>query len=383
MTQEEYIVLYEKYIANTCTAEERELLLEHNDEFCLLDLTWERNLMGDKKEIKQGIQKKLQHEIEGPSAANVFFLKNWFLAAAVLTLVVTTGLYFYLKSEKNQSSEVAQSKDDTIISPGGAKATLTLADGTVLDLDNLQNGIITKQGNISIIKTGSGQVIYKFNESAGASQITQVNTIQTPRGGEYQVVLPDGSKVWMNAASSLQFPAAFTGTERRVKLTGEAYFEVAKNIEKPFIVNADQLSVKVLGTHFNIAAYRDGSKLTTTLLEGSVRVDNGKNNVLIKPGQEAALERDITSFKITEVDVQEAIAWKEGVFVFNDENIESIMRKLSRWYDIDVQFETDLRNKDFSGTISRFKNIEEVLEMLQLTGSVHFKIEGRKIYVLP
>lgn len=186
----------------------------------------------------------------------------------------------------------------------------------------------------------------------------------------------------MNAASSLQFPTAFTGTERRVELTGEAYFEVAKNIEKPFIVNADHLSVKVLGTHFNITAYRDGSKLTTTLLEGSVRVDDGQNDVLIKPGQEASLERNKKSFKVTEVDVQEAIAWKEGIFVFNDENIESIMRKLSRWYDIDVQFETDLKNKDFSGTISRFKNIEEVLEMLQLTGSVHFKIEGRKIHVL-
>lgn len=383
MTKEEYIFLYEKYLAGSITQEERKLLLEHNDEFQLLDLPWESHLMGDKKEAKDIIRKKLENEIIAPPASKVFILRKWFLVAAVFLLVVATGLYLSLNSERNLKKEVAKVKNERTVSPGGAKATLTLADGSVFDLGKLENGVISKQGNISIEKTSEGRMIYKVIASNGSSQSVQKNTIQTPRGGEYQIILADGSKVWLNAASILTFPTAFSRTERKVELTGEAYFEVAKNKEKPFIVETGDLSVNVLGTHFNIAAYRDESKLTTTLMEGSVRIDHGKNKMLIKPGQEASLEKNKNFVQVREVDVEEAIAWKNGVFVFNDENIESIMRKLSRWYDINVHFETELKNKDFSGTISRFKNVEEVLEMLQLTGSIHFKIQGRDIYVLP
>lgn len=339
--------------------------------------------MGDKKEAKDIILKKLENEITGPPANKIFFLRKWFLVAAVFLLVVATGLFLFLNSEKNLKKEVAQVKNETTAPPGGAKATLTLADGSVLDLGKMENGVISKQGNISIVKTSDGRMIYKVIESNESSQVVQKNTIQTPRGGEYQIILPDGSKVWLNAASALTFPTAFSLTERKVELTGEAYFEVAKNKEKPFIVETGGLSVNVLGTHFNIAAYPDESILRTTLVEGSLRIDPGENKVLIKPGQQASLERNKNFVQVREVDIKEAIAWKNGVFVFNDENIESIMRKLSRWYDINVHFEAELKNKDFSGTISRFKSVEQVLEMLQLTGSIHFKIEGREIYVLP
>lgn len=383
MTQEDYILLYEKYVAGTITEAELKLLFDHSDEFQLLDLPWESHLMGEEKDTKDIIRKKLDHEIKVSSKTNVFVLRKWFIAAAVFFLIGTTGLYIYLGSENDQEKEVVKGRDQSHIPPGGAKATLTMADGSVFDLGKLENGVISKQGNISIVKTDEGRMIYTVNESNGASQIAQLNTIQTPRGGEYQIILPDGSKVWLNAASGLTFPTSFSGKERKVTLAGEAYFEVARDKEKPFLVDAYDLSVNVLGTHFNISAYQDGSKLATTLVEGSVRVDHGKNKVFIKPGQQASLEKDKNVVEVNQVDVEDAIAFKNGIFVFNDENIESIMRKLSRWYDIDVQYETELKNKDFSGTISRFKSVEEVLEMLQLTGGIHFKIEGRKVYVLP
>jgi ferric-dicitrate binding protein FerR (iron transport regulator) len=209
-----------------------------------------------------------------------------------------------------------------------------------------------------------------------------MNTIQTPRGGQYQVILPDGTKVWLNAASSLAYPTAFTGADRAVKLNGEAYFEVADNKDKPFKVMAGNMEINVLGTHFNVMAYEDENAIKTTLLEGSVKVTNGKISHLLKPGQEGRVDRQSGAFRLLEADANEAVAWKNGVFQFGGASIESVMREIVRWYDVDVEYQ-GRTNEHFRGTISRSVNASEVFKMLELTGAVHFTIDKKKIIVKP
>jgi ferric-dicitrate binding protein FerR (iron transport regulator) len=209
-----------------------------------------------------------------------------------------------------------------------------------------------------------------------------MNTMQTPRGGQYGVILPDGSKVWLNAASSLTYPTAFTGVDRSVQLKGEAYFEVADNKDKPFIVMVGNMQVNVLGTHFNVMAYEDENAIKTTLLEGAVKVTNGGAAHLLKPGQEGRLDRSSDAFKLLEVDANEAIAWKNGVFQFGGASIETVMREIVRWYDVDVEYQ-GRTNEHFRGAISRSVNASEVFKMLELTGAVHFTIDKKKIIVKP
>jgi ferric-dicitrate binding protein FerR (iron transport regulator) len=209
-----------------------------------------------------------------------------------------------------------------------------------------------------------------------------MNTIQTPRGGQYQVILPDGTKVWLNAASSLTYPTAFTGGDRAVQLRGEAYFEVAGNKEKPFKVMVGNMQVNVLGTHFNVMAYEDENAIQTTLLEGAVQVTNGGVSHLLKPGQEGRLDRSSDAFRLLDVDADEAVAWKNGVFQFGGISIETVMRQIVRWYDVDVEYQ-GRTNEHFRGTISRSANASEVFKMLELTGAVHFTIDGKKVIVKP
>jgi len=208
------------------------------------------------------------------------------------------------------------------------------------------------------------------------------NTISTPVGGQYTVVLPDGSKVWLNAASSLKFPTAFTGTERRVELTGEGYFEVAKNKHMPFKVNFNREEVEVLGTHFNISAYPDEAVTRTTLLEGSVRISKNNIKKILVPGQQAISSMQTGGFNIAEVNTDEAIAWKNGLFLFHNENIRSIMKKIARWYNVDVNYQGSFTNQEYGGRISQSKNLSEILKNLELTGTIHFKIEGRRVTVM-
>ncbi|HMF72741.1 MAG TPA: FecR domain-containing protein, partial [Flavitalea sp.] len=267
------------------------------------------------------------------------------------------------------------------IATGSNKASLTLSDGTTIVLDDAANGLLTTQAGIKISKTTDGQLKYDASRPQ-PSHANGFNTIHTPRGGQYQVVLPDGSSVWLNAASSLKFPTVFSGNERKVELTGEAYFEVAKNKVKPFIVASGNQTLEVLGTHFNVNAYQDDGKIRTTLLEGSIKVSHTQTNAfsLLVPGQQAELRKEI---KVTKVDVKQSIAWKNGYFVFASENIQTLMQKIARWYDVDVEYEGRVTTEGFVGSISRFEDVSEVLHMLQLTGMVHFKIVGRKIIVSP
>ncbi|NQX37675.1 FecR protein [Pedobacter steynii] len=307
------------------------------------------------------------------------------VAAAILVLL-SVAMLFYTKKEKLTEKKLpALGLNDVL--PGGNKATLTLADGRMINLDSAGTGAIASQSGITIEKTTDGQLIYNVAGGVALSdnETTRTlghNTISTPKGGQYRVNLPDGSTVWLNAASSLRYPVLFAADERSVELTGEAYFEIAKDKNKPFLVHSKQQIVEVLGTHFNISSYPDEESTLTTLLEGSVKVVNTihKNMLILKPGQQSQVNAETTM--ATKVDTEESIAWKNGLFVFNEESIPSVMRKISRWYDLEVVYEGNVNDKDLKGTVPRFKNLSEVLETLELTGLVHFKIEGRRITVI-
>lgn len=298
-------------------------------------------------------------------------------AAAILLIVVSAGLVL-VYNRAGDDQEMVQND----VAPGGNNAFLTLTNGKRIDLSKAKNGEIAEQAGIKVTKLTNGQLVYEISASAPElASVVNLNTIETPRGGTYKVILPDGTKVWLNAASSLNYPTVFgQKQQRKVHLNGEAYFEVKHDASSPFLVETDQQTVEVLGTHFNVNAYRDEDNVSTTLLQGSVRVRAGLSNLLIKPGQQSLL----TSKKLSvqPVDVEDVIAWKNGLFQFSDERLESVMRKLSRWYDVEVDY-TDEHIKEIplTGIITHFTNVSKVLRMLELTKQVRFKIEGKKIIV--
>ena len=377
MTSEELFRLQEKYLAGTCTPEELVLLQQQEVDFELLEQPW-ASTQGDQEEVKARILNQLHASME-ESAPKNFPFRYFYAAAAILLLGTFIFLYYPDTSQPESKLATAKQFPQQIIKPGTTKATLTLSDGAIINLDDVQSGLVSQQGNVAINKVANGKLVYAIQSAS--RKPGGHNTISTPRGGTYQVVLPDGTNVWLNAASSLRFPAVFAGKERQVQLQGEAYFEVAKNKDKPFKVAVNGMDVEVLGTHFNVNAYGDEAQIKTTLLEGSVKLHAGKQQQLLRPGQQARLGKQ-ASFQVAEVNVEEAVAWKKGYFIFENENIESIMRKVARWYDVEVSYQGKVDQGRYGGTVSRFDNVEGVLKSLELTGSVRFKIEGRRITVM-
>jgi transmembrane sensor len=378
MSPQEFIDLYEKYLSGNCTPEEINQLEVYRDSFELKDLPWNDG-MGNREEVRLDILYNLNHNISAPKKS---FKGYWIAAAAIL--IFALGLVWIADhNSRNVSTEIVQktSVGGPVI-PGNNKATLTLADGSNIDLTDSKKGLLSKQGSVAVGKSGEGKIVYDAKQAEAKSAAILYNMISTPRGGQYQVVLSDGTKVWLNAASSIKFPTVFTGHERKVELTGEAYFEVAKNKDMPFKIAVDHMSIEVLGTHFNVDAYKDEEAIKTTLLEGAVKLVTGNQQAFLKPGQQAVLNQQ-QSFNIRPVNTEEAIAWKNGYFIFNNENIQSIMRKVSRWYDVEVVYNGKVDERDFGGTVSRFDSVADVLKSLELTGTVHFKMEGRRIIVMP
>lgn len=295
----------------------------------------------------------------------VHFLRNRWWWAAALLIGITTVTYLTYTPAPKQTIALK-------IKPGKDVAILTLADGTTITLDSASNGTISQQGNVRITKLPTGELVY--TPEGSNVQETLYNTMTTPKGGQYKLTLPDGSKVWLNAASSITYPAAFAGKERTVTIKGEVYFEVAKNENMPFHVKANNITVDVLGTSFNIMAYEDEPAIKTTLITGAIKV----NGHLLKPGQQAVNER------ITDnADIEEAIAWKNGLFEFNQQSIVSIMQQISRWYDVDIQYQGTIKSKTFTGQISRYAEITTVLQMMELTGGIHFKVSDRTVTAMP
>lgn len=318
-----------------------------------------------------------------PKKITLLPLSYW-AAAAVVLAMLSVGLYFYLPPAGRNNA--AGSKYAAEIRPGGNKAILKLADGSEISLTDADNGTLANRGGITITKTKDGQVIYQAASlPQAASAQMAYNTISTPRGGQYQINLPDGTRVWLNAASSLKFPQSFAHLpSRTVELDGEAYFEVFKNSKQPFkvlshagIAGRKQL-IEVLGTHFNVNAYPDEENTKTTLLEGLVKINQETE---LHPGEQAVLDHG--RLRVATVDTEEAVAWKNGYFNFTNEDIYSIMKKISRWYDVEVVYEGKITDNTFNGPVSRSSKVSEVLDILELTKTVHFKIEGRRITVMP
>lgn len=388
MEKKKFLSLIDKYLNGTATTAEQQLIEEYYKRLdakgkTLLNKEQENAL---KQLMLHNILKHTQHQAPVVSLTNRTAKRNFWLqtAAASFILLLSAGLYFYKRTEP---VTIASDKKEipVDIPAGGNAATLTLADGTRIILDDAKNGVLASEGNTSVKKTKDGLLVYDLsNLNTSLNSKLSYNTISTPNGGQYQVILPDGTKVWLNAGSSLTFPTTFSANERKVKMEGEAYFEVARNKSAPFRVETMGQTVEVLGTHFNVMAYHDESSVQTTLLEGSVRVIKNKKSRIIVPGEQARVKGDEIS--VTTEDTKAVTAWKDGFFVFKSENLPSIMRKISRWYNAKIEYEGNVSNKSFGGKISRSRNISEVLEMLELTGSVHFKIapgNERRITVMP
>jgi len=385
MNQQDYFELYEKYLSGKCTPEERKLLDGYLDEFDLKDIPWDEKI-GKREEFEQKIFNKISNRVEkNPFILRKIKIKWMSVAASILLVAFSAGLY--LANRHDEKLPLVQHKSVPLkndILPGGNKALLTLADGSEIVLDSAKNGIVTKQGNAAINKTKNGEVVYNATHAHNPSSNLAVvyNTVSTPRGGEYQVVLSDGTKAWLNAASSLKFPTAFQGKTRSVEITGEVYFEVAKNKNMPFKVLSNGAEIEVLGTHFDVMAYGDEPELKTTLLEGSVKFSKNGSAVLLKPGQQAIATNTSKNIIVQPANMKETMAWRNGYFIFQDENIQSIMRKVARWYDVDVQYQGNMESKEFGGKISRYNNISDLLKTLELTRTIHFKVEGRRVTVM-
>jgi len=300
------------------------------------------------------------------------------VAAAVAATVFSVGLFYYPKYSVKQAGIYAQD-----ITPGKTGATLTLANGKKIRLADAVNGEIAKEAGIVVTKTANGQLQYEIKPSSGTGiNAEAINTLSTTRGETYVLMLPDKSKVWLNAASSLTYTVNLLDHGvRKVKLQGEAYFEIFKDKSHPFVVSTANQEVEVLGTHFNINSYSDEKVTTTTLLEGSVKVSKGHLCQTLKPNQQSLLTSE--NLIIKNVSAQDAIAWKEGAFLFDEQPLESIMRTISRWYNIDIEYANGVdKNRLYSGGISKYNQVSAILEMLEATKNVHFKMEGRKILVM-
>ncbi|SIN68394.1 FecR family protein [Chitinophaga niabensis] len=298
-------------------------------------------------------------------------------AAASIILLLAAGAYFRTTQKKN----MPQPAIATVISPGKQGAILTLADGSQVVLDSLGNGVVAKQNGASIVLM-NGQLAYDPAENASGEIV--FNTISTPKGRQFQVTLPDGTRVWLNAASSLRYPTAFAGKEREVEITGEAYFEVAKNAQMPFMVSVNnKAGIQVLGTHFNVNAYKNENAIATTLLEGSVRVaqyGTTSGNVILQPGQQAQITGASGIKVIENANIDKVIAWKNGLFHFEGTSLAEIMRQLERWYDIEVVYEKGIPDIEFEGEMTKDVSLNGLLVMLGKT-ELHFRIEGRKLIV--
>ncbi|TSD67345.1 DUF4974 domain-containing protein [Inquilinus sp. KBS0705] len=312
---------------------------------------------------------------------NTLFLWLKISAAAAVLVFLGFGAYHFLgDGEQPVQKKIAKAKPvlhDAL--PGGDKAILTLANGQTITLNNAKNGTLAKQGGAVVSKTADGQLVYNIAGMADAAMPT-INTIATPRGGQYQVVLPDGTRVWLNAASTLKFPTRFTGSLRQVEITGEAYFEVTKNAAMPFRVKTSRAQIEVLGTHFNVMDYSDESLMKTTLLEGSVNITTGNATNRLKPGEQAQVNATGNTKVVTDVDVDDEVAWKNGIFQFRDAGIDVILRQASRWYDVDVVYKGQIPKREFTGRIARNVKASELLNMLKYTG-VDVGIEGKRIIV--
>lgn len=377
MQQEEIDKLLQKKHAGNCSPEE----------FAFLEswyAQWNKDLpLGlTAEELHEDLLAIRKMTSTLPSVAKSQKLKQGLLVAATLFLILSTGLYFYLQSQIKKGSTAYLALHD--INPGGNKATVTLANGQKVDLNSLKDGVMIGKSGLAY---NDGTDISQIDSAAKGT--TQQLTLATPVGGQYHITLSDGTRVWLNATSSLKFPSSFARLkERKVELTGEAYFEVTHNAKQPFRVYTARQIAEDLGTSFNINSYADEPTIKTTLVEGSMQVQSlkepqGKQPVILKPSQQASVSTTGT-INVRQVDTDEALGWKNGEFIFDGEDFKSAMRKIARWYNVEVIYEPGAKASStliLDGLVSRKSKLSEVLKWIESISSVHFKIEGRRITV--
>ncbi len=399
--------LLEQLFHHACTEEEKEELalwidtLQNDEEWKNhLSRIWNSYEPDEKMDpyhadaiLKQILQKEKENNPYAKQLTPRFSsvssqMMRWSVAAAaVVGILILLSIIFLTKKPLpvNNTSEGTIAAND--IKPGGNKATLTLANGKVIVLDSVHNGVLANQRAGNVVKVSAGLLKYDQSSIINPQSSAEYNMITTPLGGQYQIILSDGSKVWLNAGSSLKFPVAFSEKERKVFVSGEAYFEIAQNAQTPFIVHIlsgkgqPEGVIQVLGTDFNINAYNDAPSVKTTLVDGSVKVLNGDNKQLLLPGEQAEMQ-DNGSIKVNKnINLDEIIAWKNGLFDFEGNDIEEVMNQIAKWYNVEVNYAA-IPPAHFVGTISRNVNIPEVLKMLEMTGAAHFKVEGRTVTVM-
>lgn len=393
MHKERFSYLFEQYFRKKASSAERSEFMRmiHSSEYdqeleMLMDQHYENFQQQqspfsavEENRILQAVLKAGNHTTIGKVPAGRR-MKLWtkISIAASIAVCIGTGFFTYQRYNYHKEQELAAS----LITPGSNKARLVLSNGKVILLDTLKNGSQTLEAGIQMTKTKDGQLIYKISDQTG-DQPSLINTIEVPKGGQYQVQLPDGTEVWLNAASSLKYSSAFKDRKREVTLSGEAYFEVAHRANQPFLVHTQDQVVEVLGTHFNISAYPDEEKQVSTLLQGSVKTSSKSAAVMLKPGQQSILNLKKEQLKVAEADIESVMAWKNGDFIFKDEDLSSVMKKVERWYDVEVVFQdVDPSKIKLGGWVSRSKNISAVLKIIEPIAGIKVKIEGRRITVM-
>lgn len=390
LDKEAYRVAYliAGYIRNTLTDQEHRELddwVNTSDQNMHLfeDLTDEQNIetnlaMMDKVQTDQSFK-----QLQESGAFDIPKRRKriaWVAAASIILIAGIFAVYRFAGNNTGNNPGILATNDTTLLKPGGNRATLELSDGTIVDLTSLKNGMIQDGEGSHVSKPVDGELVYEtgaLNDSG-----TKLHTLSTPVGGQYQVTLQDGTKVWLNAATVLKYPSQFPGNERIVELEGEAFFEVARNDKQPFrVILKDSATVTVLGTQFNVMAYQNEAARDITLVEGKVSVRKENKREELNPGMQARVVGSTIS-KVSGVDTEEVTGWKNGLFVFHDASIESIMKQVERWYDAKVIYEGEIKHQ-FNATILRSEPLSKLLHLLELNGYVKFKIENKTIYVLP
>jgi transmembrane sensor len=371
--------LFDRYVNKSCTREEMEELFSY-----IREDRGQEALQRFMDEVYQSAHttpdidfNDIYAQILAPAPAaraGIFSFRR--MAAAAVLLLLAGSAYFFLQHKAPEKAIVTIEHTD--VTPGVNKAVLTLSDGSTVTLDSAGNQVIS-QGHTTIRKQ-NGQLLYAA-EGTGAG--VHYNKLTTPRGGQFKLVLPDGTKVWLNSASTLRYPTTFTGEQRSVELEGQGYFEVAKNAAQPFRVMVGKMEVQVLGTDFDVMAYPDETTVNTTLLAGSVQVKEGSALELLQPGQQAVLDNQGHAITVKTADIKKVTAWKNGLFVFNNMALPAILREVARWYDVDIVYAAKPSEELYGGGIGRNLNLSGVLSLLEGNGYNHFRIEGRKVIVLP
>jgi len=380
--KKQFSKLVDAYLKGKASSEGRAFIEQYYDLFSDGEDVFETMDEIEVTAVGDRLKARIDATLQTKEETNYILSWKYISVAATILLAAAMGIYFYKLNQTRLKATLPRTKMLAEISPGGNRAILTLSNRRKISLTDIRLGKIGDEQGVVIKKTKDGQLVYQVINSSGELAF---NSVETPKGGQYQLSLSDGTQVWLNAASTLKYPIAFSGKERIVELNGEAYFEVAKNKGKRFVVTTAHQSVEVLGTHFNINSYPDELNTKTTLIEGSVKVINSESGktAVIRPGQQALVSNDRSVVGIKDVDVDEAMAWRIGYFMFDEEPLESILRKVSRWYDVDILYQNSDHKKKllFSGTISKYNNVSMALKKFELTGAFHFRIIGRKIII--